>query len=151
MPHPYPYKVLSASEVRVVHALAETCCPPGQIIKTTPAGALVAERVDWFLEAAPVEGRTAFRFALLALEWSPVFRLLALSRFSRLPPEKREVQLKSWSGSRVWLWRNLLKLLMALVVPAYYADDQVSGQTGFTPPGGRPSRFLAAWKERTGS
>ena len=102
---------MRSGERRALGAVLRTLVAEDEAILSRTEPDRVAARLQAQLDRLPLILALAFRLALTAIEWGPLLSPRYLRRFSRLSLAVRLRRLEGWEFSRLFLKRDLFKLI----------------------------------------
>ena len=124
-------KVLTATEVRIVEALAETIFPADEAIPVDVRSMGIARRVDDYLMLVPERERYLMRamFALFEVQ----HKVRTGTRFSKAALPERHASLRTWDESNQYYLRMPFQALRSTLILMYMADPEVDRFLGLSP------------------
>lgn len=123
-------KILSRSEMRMAHALAEALFPPGTALVHDARRTHLAERVDEHLATMPGRERRYVRAGLRAIEYASV--ALHGSRFSRLSLDERIAALRAEERSEIYARHTALVAMKGIFGLVFFEIDEVRASLGWS-------------------
>lgn len=129
---PWP---LGEGSRRALRSLADALIPPPPAPRPPDILDRVEAHVRFTLPYMPRLNAHGFMLLVRLVDLSPLWRLKALSRLSRLPRERACEILAGLTHSRLMALRQLMLAIKGLILPAYFDQDEIHVALGYDPRG----------------
>ena len=130
MAEPYPMGALTR---RALRGLIRAVCPPPPAPQLPDLEDRIELHVRRIMRYFPPLVAVGFVFAIHLVDWSPVWRLVALARVGRLDRDRAERVLDGLGASRIPAIRTLILGVRGVVMSTYYDQDEVHAAIGYAP------------------
>jgi hypothetical protein len=127
-----PVKLSSGSE-RALGGVVRALLPPPPAPRPADIEARVTTHVRVMLQYMPAALRLGFILMMHLLEWSPLWRFSAFSKLSKLPAERGSRILAGIASSRLAPLRMMMLAPKAIVLSAYFDQDEVHAALDYEP------------------
>jgi hypothetical protein len=124
---------LSRASQRALRGVIRALLPPPPAPRPADIETRVEDQVRRMMQYMPRALRLGFVLLLHLLDWSPLWRLRGLSRLSRAPVERASAVFAGLAQSRLLPIRMMTLAPKALVLSAYFDQDEVHRALDYDP------------------
>lgn len=124
---------LSRASERALKSVVHALLPPAPAPRPSDIEARVARQVRCMMQYMPTPLRLGFVVLVRALAWAPIWRFHAPKRLSGIPQQEASRVLAGIAVSRLMPLRMMMLAPKAIVLSAYFDQDEVHAALDYEP------------------